>query len=561
MNTNDMIFSSLKNANKEFHEAAECIDCKPGAEIIGGEWTTMAELGKLKKSGIPQYFDGENILLCPFSHLLITGSTGTGKTETLYKNFLKVWLNMPIELMPSLVVFDYKGDMSTTFAPVFKERGAAVHVINCREPYKTSRYNPLTQMYDDYTEARDIYEALEDNRVTDILDGVKYPTVEMACRAAKRKRLQLLDGVERANADIAHIVVRTPDPKDASWYEGAKTMLQAIIQTSLRYSDDAEKTMTRDKFTLTNICNIAYSTGDDCAEIIEWLEKADDIPCVKSAINSNYNIRAKQTRDSYISTLNTALGGYSTNAIEAITATSNDINLREIAGSAKPHVIFVVTDERQKTTNNICMMFINNLINELVNAADMRASRSLARDFVILADEFANMPAMPNISNKITTLRSRRVWMVMAIQSIAQLEMVYDKDVSTVIQDNCDRQIFLGCNNDETKELFVRSMGRKIGVKSSFNISNDGSISINKGTEDVPVIRKSDLDTLKLGEFYVRTRGSQSYKSYMLPSFMQKDIVRYPMAEDDDGEWYEPGENRYEISDSGFLKSMFMKRY
>ena len=90
-------------------------------------------------------------------------------------------------------------------------------------------------------------------------------------------------------------------------------------------------------------------------------------------------------------------------------------------------------------------------------------------------------------------------------------------------------------------------MGKKIGVKTSFNIANDGNISITKGTDDVPVVRKSDLDALELGEFYVRSRISQNFKTYMLPHFMQKDDVSAEKNKVQAFRRFDPNANVYDI--------------
>ena len=521
MNVNGLIDKSLEKQNQIYHESSSCIDCSPKVAVPRATWHKLDTLSG-KDSGIPIYLRDNDVLLLPFSHTLVTGSSGTGKSEVFYKNFLNIVARVGTEKLPSLLITDLKGDISRQTRKLLESRGYKTLVFDMRNSYNTAAYNFLTQVYDDYHEALKIQKALDASAIGNFFEKVEYSSVSEARAAARAKMLTLLDFVERTITDISHIIVESHDPKDKSWCEGARTMLRAIIFTMLHDSETPQKTkMTRARFNISNVCRAAFSTDEDCEYIIEWLRRAQHRLVVKNALASNYDIKAKVTRDGYISTINTALSEYSSSSVQALTRTTDDINLREIAKCKEPYAIFVITDERQKSTNNICMMLINNLINELMNEADKSDTGSLSRDFIILADEFANMPALPNLANKITTLRSRRIWMIMAIQSIQQLNMVYGRDTAAVLVDNCDLHVFLGCNNDETKEAFVRSMGKKIGVKTSFNISNSGNLSVNKGTENVPVIRKSDLDELELGEFYVRSRLSGNMKSYMIPYFMR----------------------------------------
>lgn len=550
MNISNSIHQSLENQNKDYHEASECISCTPNTKIRNATWFTLDNIEEKGVPGIVTYFDGYNVLTVPFSHAVNTGCTGSGKTEVFYKNQLDILRRLSYDKRPSIMITDPKGTMHISFKKKLEDMGYDVQIVDMRNPQQSAKYNPLLQIYDDYQEALSLKKKLDNNEIEREFNGKRYTSPLKARIAAEYRHYDLMNSVERGINEMAYITVPVESTKDRCWSDGARTMLMAIMWTMLRDSENPENGMTREKFTLANVCHIASSTDNDCEDICNWLDRADDIQCVRSALTGNYRLKAKITRDGYVSTLGTALAEYASIAVDMITATTDEISIPKIASSEKPYAIFVITDERQKSTNGICMMFMNNLINGLVAAADRNPTHSLPRDFVVFADEFANMPEMPNISNKITTLRSRRIWMVMAIQSIQQLDMIYGKDVSSIIRDNCDLEIFLGCNNDETKEAFARSMGRKIGTKTGFSIANDGSISISKGTEDVPVVRKSDLDALNLGEFYVRSRQTRNFKSYMIPYFMQNNIEEPKYLEEDfEVVIYDPKKYVYEIGD------------
>lgn len=521
MNINSSIIRSLEKENRAYHEDSRCDICTPELAVRRGTWTTVEGLSSLEHGGIPVYYDGEKVLLLPYSHTLVTGSTGTGKSEVIYKNQIRLLAKLPEAIRPSFLITDLKGDISQEQAEYLRGNGYEVLVFDMRNPYRSTRYNFLLQVFDDYLEALELERRLKGGQIRNEFEGVHYSTIREAQAAANAKRLTILDSIERTLTDLSHIMIPLDDPKDGMWVSGARTMLKAIIHTMLRDAKNPDTGMIRETFTISNVCRAAYSTRNDCDELVSWLQQAEDILCVKNAISANYRINAKVTRDGYVSSLNTSIGEYTSSSIAALTATSDEINLREVARSEKPYAIFVITDDRQKATNSICMQLINNLLSELTTAADASPAHSLSRDFIILADEFANMPALPNLANKITTLRSRRIWMMMAIQSAQQLRLVYGDDVSEIIHDNCDLHLFVGCNNDETKERFARSMGRRLGVKTSFNMSNDNNVAVTKGTEDVPVIRKSDLDALELGQFYIRSRLSQNMRSEMLPHFRQ----------------------------------------
>lgn len=549
MRNDILIRESLLYKNKENYEQSECISCESGREFRGCTWLDIKHKG-LAAAGMPLCLTSDGkVLSTDFTHSTIIGSTGTGKSEVIVKNYLQMFALIDDENKPSFLASDLKGDISAELKGYLEKHGYNVVVMDMKSPYQSKRYNFLTQIYDNYHEALELKRAIKDGTLTQDFDGKKHKSLTEAKNTANARVLTLMDRVERSIVDLANIIVVCTDPSDASWFSGARTMFCAVVLTMLRDSENPLNGMTREKFTIANVCRTAFTTEDDCETIINWLKRAQDNLTVQNAIMGNYDLRAKVTRDGYVSTLNTALSPYTTNAVSVLTATSKDINLREIATREKPYAIFLITDDQQKITNSIAMMLINNLLAELTDYADTEGPRSLKRDFVFLLDEFANMPPMPGMSNKITTLRSRRVWMMMAVQSIQQLRQVYGEDTSDIIRDNCDTSIFLGSNNLNTKQIFSESMGQKIGIFTSYNKGNDGNTSENITASNTPVVRISDLDSLELGEFYVRSRVAGNMKSYMIPFFKREDIKLSCDVKEESYRSFDPGANKYRIAD------------
>ncbi|MBQ3016990.1 MAG: type IV secretory system conjugative DNA transfer family protein [Clostridia bacterium] len=549
MRNDTLIRESLLYKNRDNYEQSECVRCEVGRDFRGCDWMDMNG-SVAPDAGMPLYFseDGK-ALFTDFTHSTIIGSTGTGKSEVIVKNYLQIFALVNDERKPSFLASDLKGDISLELKGYLEKHGYNVVIMDMKRPYQSKRYNFMTQIYDDYQEAYRIKCQIKAGEITTEFGGRKFRTLSEAKCAANAKVLTLMDRVERAIVELSNIIIVCTDPEDASWFSGARTMFCAIVLTMLHDSENPKNGMTREKFTIANVCRAAFTTEDDCETIIGWLKRAEDHLTVQNAIMGNYNLRAKVTRDGYVSTLNTALSAYTTNAVGALTATSDDINLKEIATRDKPYAIFLITDDQQKITNSIAMMLINNLVAELTEHADNVGPRNLSRDFVFLLDEFANMPPMPGMSNKITTLRSRRVWMMMAVQSIQQLRQVYGEDTSDIIRDNCDTSIFLGSNNLNTKQIFSESMGQKIGIFTSYNKGNDGNTSESITASNTAVVRISDLDELKLGEFYVRSRVAGNMKSYMIPFFKRTELKIVRDDREDRYRAFDPKSDMYKIGD------------
>lgn len=551
MKNDTLIKESLIYKNRDNHENSDLTEVKSGKELRGAEWVNIKSKG-IPDAKMPIHLDLDgNVLFAPFTHATINGSTGTGKSEVIVKNMLEIFALANDESKPSFIASDLKGDISAQLSDYLESHGYNVVVMDMKKPYQSKRYNFLSRIYDDYHEANRIEKMLKTGEINTTFGGKRYSSKAQAMAAANAYMLHLNDKVEKAIAELANIVIVCTDEKDLNWFQGARTMFSAIVFTLLYDSLDEKKYgMTREKFTMANVCRAAFTTDDDCDTIIDWLKRADSNLTVQNAITGNYKLNAKVTRDGYVSTLNTALGAYVGNAVTALTSTSDDINLRDVAKREKPYAIFLITDDQQKVTNSIAMMFINDLVSELTDYADRVGARALKRDFVFLLDEFANMPPLPEMSNKITTLRSRRIWLMMAIQSIQQLRKVYGDDTSNIIIDNCDTTVFLGSNNLETKQIFANSMGKKTGIVTSYNKGNNGEASENINTADVPVVRISDLDSLTLGEFYIRSRGLGNIKSYMVPFFERKDLDINLEANEPTFRMFNPSDNMYKIGDA-----------
>lgn len=513
----------LLSGNRRLHEAATCVDCQGGTAVRGGRWIKKKDVSRLKEIGQPVYMDEENILLYPLSHDMIIGSTGSGKTTVLYDNWINFYADLPKKIRPSFLVFDLKGDMYARHGRELEKKGYRLKVFNAREAFFSVKYNPLTVIYDAYRESVELEKALAEDTVDIRFRGRCYASVEEARAMAKALMYEKKDAVDRYVSEMAEMIVVNTDPKNLSWTEGARNCLKAILYSMLRETDGGG--LDRDTFNMSSLCDAAFCTTSDYYCLIQWLKKNRDIPVVAGALSSCYELKAQITRDGYVSSLNSELNKYTSFAVSTLTSRP-EIDFREITESGEDYAIFLVTDDRRQVTNNLAMMMLNDLITSLSEHADKQPTHALSKDFMVFADELANLPKLPGMSHKISTLRSRRIWLQMAIQSVEQLSDVYNEKVAATILDNCDLHLFLGCNNDETKNYFCRSMGQTIGIRRSAAMGATGVASISETTENVPVVRKSDLDGLALGEFFVRSRTCDNARSRMIPYFRRTDVSR-----------------------------------
>ena len=538
----------LKEQNQALHEESTCSMYIPGVEtefknVIRVNETDLAKVEKLGWLLGYDEFHGEYLISTKMGHYLGVGSTGSGKTQSMILPHTVFYQKLPEHLRPSFLAIDPKGEVTKHRAASLREDGYNVIVIDTPHPEISARWNPLGKIYMDYHESLAIQRQLEE----------KNPDMSLVeQQKLKAKFARLKSCVENAVSDLVAIMIALKSTKDPCWAQGARQMATAVIYAMLYDSESPKLTgMTIERFTLANMARIGFSTQDDCEPLIEYLSRAADrFLCVKTALAGQIDIRAKQTRDSYVSTLATALGHYASYAMSLLTATSDEIDFAKIARGEKPTAIFLITDDRNPIKNTYVSMFVNQLVEALSDYADEIPDKCLSRDFVFLCDEFCNITPLPGLANKITTLRSRRIWLNMMVQSYAQLKNVYDENGTQIIRDNCDFQTFYGSNNAASKEDFVKLFGQKQGVYTSFSISNEGAVSSAHQTSNSPVLRLSDLDNLKLGEFYMYSRMCGNFKSYITPYFMQKHICHVETSSQEEVfNYYDPEEFKHDIQE------------
>lgn len=456
-------------------------------------------------------------------HALIVGGTGAGKTQCYYTVQAEALARSSNK--PSVFFMDLKGEHYRKFSKLYEQNDYNVYVLNLKNPFDSCRYNPLDPVWESYQNSFKARQLLQNSDGTEReFKGQKYNTFDEWKASVQTYQWEQYESCQNYLRRLSQILVPIENKKDPSWDYGSREMVYLQAMGLLEDSENPENNMTREKFTIANIRRIAICTEYNCEYIYDWINAHDDTSAVRGLYNY-YTRSAKQTRDCYISTFATKMDKWSNVSTEWITSKS-DINVEEIVRNIndQPVAIFCITDENRPEGYDICLTFIDHLIAALKIHHDQTGP--LERDFYFLCDEFANMPPMPNLQNRISTLRSYRVWLHMGIQSFDQLDDRYGEKVRNIVVDNCDVQIFFGTNNSKTVKEFAQSLGDKTVAITSYNIGNDGRLSLAISATDRPLIRRSDLSSLKLGEAYVKVFRYPAVFTRLDPHFSCKDLCK-----------------------------------
>ena len=469
--------------------------------------------------------DGERtMLVAQPSHTLLVGSTGSGKTQSFYMpqvDFLAKSTDKP-----SMLIMDAKHEIYRQKADMLKEQGYKVIVLDGSRPFTSDKYNPLGLIWRSFHRAEDAKKTLAEQ--------IEPPYSFNGKDYGEDKHSWHVDVVSYINKEtdfynnLISLIVETmipipPTVRDPSWDYGSREITSLTLLSMLEDSLVPTREMTEDKFSLYNLVNVINSRQDDCEVLTDYVQLHDRNSPVHRLENYVCS-KAKITRDSFLMCTINHLNRVVNHSCNYLTC-GNDICIEDVVNNLdKPTAIFLIVDNTNEATHMVCNLFLRQLMAELQHKGDENPQY----DFHVLWDEFATSGmVVSNIGNWITTMRSRRVWFHLGIQSYQQLDALYSKEVRVNIAGNA-KLVFCGSNDSQTLKEASDSFGQTIGATTSYGVSNTGDIHMSVTAANVPVVRVSDLAQLHLGEAYVRMfgeSGNKQLRTVMDPNFRSADLA------------------------------------
>ncbi len=131
----------------------------------------------------------------------------------------------------------------------------------------------------------------------------------------------------------------------------------------------------------------------------------------------------------------------------------NDIDL-EKPGREKCAYFCIISDQ-ETSLSYISSLFITIAFEMLRAQADAAPNKKLMRRAMFYLDEFPNIGILPDYTKKLSTLRSRDIHIIMAIQNLPQVLQRYDENTCFEMFGDCDLMLFLGCGNEPKTPEFV----------------------------------------------------------------------------------------------------------
>ena len=517
------------------------------------------QLNTVKKDGIPvrAIVDKKGKMYVNFlsgAHSLVIGATGSGKTTT--------FINPMIQLLgasaagSSMIMTDPKGELFSLHSKYLKERGYNVLLLDLRDTYSSSRWNPLGGIYDMYQEYltagdgirlhRDSMANYPDLKKIDgdaaegeawvEWRGIAYADLSHCQDDIAVTKQRIYDEMYEDLNDLISVICPIENEKDPLWEKGARSIIMATCLAMLEDSANPDLEMTKDKFNFFNLNKALTNSENEFEELKKYFEGRDPL---SQAVTLSRQVlsAASSTLSSYMSITFDKLNMFNDRGICGLTS-ATDIKAEEFA--EKPTALFMKIPDEKDTRHGLAAVFILCMYKALIKVASAREDLSLPRNVYFILDEFGNMPKIEKFDKMITVGRSRKIWFNMVVQSYSQLNNVYGEKVADIVKSNCGMKMFIGSNDIGTCKEFSELCGNMTVRTSSTSASmgaKEGDYSVSNQTQVRPLIYPSELQKLNnkesTGNAIIVTFGNFPLMTKYTPSYLCK---YYKMGQMDLGE-------------------------
>ncbi len=396
-------------------------------------------------------------------NVLIIGGSGSGKTRGF------VTPNI-MQMYGSYVITDPKGTLLPQVGTMLEENGYKVKTFNTINFGKSMHYNPLAYIRSE----KDILKV-----VNVLIENTKG------------------EG-EKAGEDF--------------WTKSERLLYCALI-AYLREECNPEEMM------LSNLIKLL-----DCSDVKEeneaWKNQVDFLFDDLEKKNPNsfalrqykkYKKAAGKTAKSILISCGARLAPFDIKELQEITA-YDEMELDKI-GDEKT-ALFLIMSDTDKTFSFIMAMIYYQMFNLLCEHADDDCGGELPIPVRCILDEFRNIGRIPEFQILISTIRSRRISANIIVQSIAQIEEVYDKAADTIV-DNCDTTLFLGGKSPKTTKMISESIGKETIKSQTVNKSGGSSTgwSMNNSIIGRDLIDPAEIAKLSKKKCILQIYGLPPFKS------------------------------------------------
>lgn len=482
------------------------------------------EKGKFKNV----YYDNKS------PHYVLIGSTGSGKSITVSIPMCIQFATAKEK--HSVVLTDPKAELFKTTGKIFEENGYNVVTIDLRNPTKSSKINIMQPIIDEWKEhciydknmmfflsyfiksnkiligkmfsnkkyqeqiidkyklvdyiievIKNNQEELEKNiknkKYFDNYSYMEYTSEKLKEYLNNLSNLEILDKIKemqnnssnhQAEANhlvisLANLIFTEKESKDPFWINSSK---QLFIGLAGIFLEDYKKGLIDE-----NKINIAS---------IKKFQNSSLIKENQMYLQRNLNTRSygNLSKDYLTSILSSAENTYK--SVTAVFGEKmsifDDLNIENVTSISefnftdvgrKPTALYIIVPDEDKSYYQLVTIILGMLIKDLSKFANMPENNGMLPVKVEwILEEFANMPPINDIHVSVSVARSRGMRYIFFIQSFAQLDQIYGKEIASIIIDN-SALCYLKTNSVECAQIIEKKLGRATITTNSLSTSTE----------------------------------------------------------------------------------------
>ncbi len=395
------------------------------------------------------------------SNLAVYGASGSMKTRSFCMNRIL----QGVTRKESLIICDPKSELYEKSSEYLRDKGYVVRIFNLVNPETSDSWNCLAEV-----EGQELMAQLfVDVIIKNTLNGGK---------------------------------------GDHFWDSAEMNLLKALVL----YVDKSYPEETRNMGQVYKLLTLNSEAA---------LNSLFDVLPVSHPAKAPYSLfkqASESVRGGVIIGLGSRLQVFQAELIKKITA-RDEIDL-ELPGQ-KPCAYFLVTSDQDSTFDFLASLFLSFVFIKLVRYADKNCEGGrLPVPVHVLGEELTACGTIPDLSRRLSVIRSRNISMSCVFQNLAGLQNRYPYNLWQEILGNCDVQLFLGCTDPLTAEFVsfrtglasvsVSSKSKQLGT---WRISNyTPEFRETSGVGKRPVLTPDEVLRLPLEEALIIIRGKKILK-------------------------------------------------
>ena len=344
---------------------------------------------------------------------VVVGGSGAGKTRSYAKPCLYEACLSPKG--PSFVCLDPKGELLRDSGGLLRESGYDVRVLDLLHMEKSHCYNPFVYL-------------TNDNEVQMLVTNLFKATTPKGAQS-----------------------------QDPFWDSTASILLSALVYYLYHKAPPEEQNfpMVMEMLRAGEVREDDDSYLSPLDVLFERLEMRDP-EHIAVKYYKQYRSGSAKTLKSIQITLASHMEKFNLDSLIALTAT-DELHLQDMG--EKRVALFALIPDSDTSFNFLVSILYQQLFQQLFDSADHKHGGSLPVPVHFLMDEFANISLPNDFEIKLSTMRSRNVFVSIILQNIAQLKALFEKQWESVLG-NCDELLYLGGNEQGSHKYISELLGK-----------------------------------------------------------------------------------------------------